>query len=321
MQTKEVIVKVEPSDEWDGGPPPASSSLEGASLSPTLVAHRGFSEEYPENTCLAFAKALEAGATVVECDVQFCKTGEVVIMHDATVDRTTDGTGAVANLTLQELKALDAGVKKGSEFQGERVPLLSEALEIFTSRSDGAKFLIELKFRMFTWSGPAAYKNLAEEVVKIIKAADAQHVVIVHSFIESYLRTIKELAPEIECHLLCFPWRWASTLARIDYVDGYSPNVLAITPTFVNYMHRHGKKVFCWTVNAEEQMRYCIAIGVDGVISDRVATLERVAGDAQQQRDPLLVRRPSRSWKYVLVHMFFIIPISWITNICAIFMT
>lgn len=95
-----------------------------------LCAHRGAMETHPENTLLAFRKAIEAGAHMIEFDVHLTKDNEVVVIHDATVDRTTDGTGRVADLTLEELKKLDAGSWKSPEFTGERIPTLYETLSI-----------------------------------------------------------------------------------------------------------------------------------------------------------------------------------------------
>ena len=91
-----------------------------------IFAHRGFSSQYPENTMIAFRKALEAHADGIEMDARLTADGRIVIMHDPTVDRTTNGTGKVRDLTLAEIRALDAGVKKGMVFENERVPMLEE---------------------------------------------------------------------------------------------------------------------------------------------------------------------------------------------------
>lgn len=95
-----------------------------------VAAHRGFSEKYPENTMEAFRAAIEAGADEIETDVRMTADGELVLIHDGAVDRTTDGAGTVEKMTLAELKKLDAGVKKGAEFAGARVPTLRELFEL-----------------------------------------------------------------------------------------------------------------------------------------------------------------------------------------------
>ena len=94
------------------------------------VAHRGASGNYPENTLIAFQKALEIGVDEIELDLYLTKDDRLIIMHDSTVDRTTDGTGAISELTLAEIKVLDAGRAFGEQFRGERVPTWEEALEL-----------------------------------------------------------------------------------------------------------------------------------------------------------------------------------------------
>ena len=98
------------------------------------IAHRGASGRFPENTLAAFAAAIEAGAQMCELDVQLTRDGAVVVMHDDTVDRTTDGRGAVRGMTLEELKRLDAGVRFGNEFSGERIPTLEEVFALTRGR-------------------------------------------------------------------------------------------------------------------------------------------------------------------------------------------
>lgn len=95
-----------------------------------VAAHRGFSEKYPENTMEAFRAALDAGVDEIETDVRMSADGELVLIHDGAVERTTNGTGEVEKLTLAELRALDAGVKKGEEFAGAKIPTLRELLEL-----------------------------------------------------------------------------------------------------------------------------------------------------------------------------------------------
>src|SRR6188474_1210870 len=110
---------------------------------PILIAHRGGSLEAPENTMAAFRHAIEVGMRLVELDVQLSSDGEMVVIHDETLDRTTDGTGAVHDYTLEELRQFDAGTKFGPQFVGERIPTLREVLELCLDK--GAGVVIELK--------------------------------------------------------------------------------------------------------------------------------------------------------------------------------
>ena len=109
-----------------------------------VAAHRGWSEKYPENTMIAYKKAAELGVDQIEIDVRVTKDGELVIIHDATVDRTTNGTGKVEDLTLAELRALDAGSWKGAEFAGQRIPTFAEFLEFAVTLPE-MTYDIELK--------------------------------------------------------------------------------------------------------------------------------------------------------------------------------
>src|SRR6185295_11448303 len=113
-------------------------------MPPLIIAHRGDSAHRPENTLASFASALEVGADLVELDVQLTRDGEVVVIHDVTVDRTTNGSGDVRQMTLAEVRALSAGYPErfGPEYEGERVPTLAEALNLMHGR---ARVMIELK--------------------------------------------------------------------------------------------------------------------------------------------------------------------------------
>lgn len=115
-----------------------------------VAAHRGWSAKYPENTMLAFKKALELNVDQIETDVHSTKDGELIIMHDAMVDRTTDGTGAIKEKTLAEMKALDAGIKKGEEFKGEKVPTFREFMELI---KDHPTLTIDVELKVYPTDG------------------------------------------------------------------------------------------------------------------------------------------------------------------------
>ena len=131
-----------------------------------VAAHRGNSKYYPENTLIAMRSALELNADMIETDVHMTKDGELVLMHDHTVDRTTDGTGLIKEKTLAEIKALDAGIKKGEQFKGEKVPTLRELLELCKDRKD---LLYNIEFKDFPIdSGDFAYRA-ADKIVDMLK--------------------------------------------------------------------------------------------------------------------------------------------------------
>src|SRR5438067_2355598 len=126
---------------------------------PILIAHRGGSLEAPENTLAAFRHAIELGMRYVELDVQMSRDGELVVIHDETVDRTTGGHGPVARLTFEELHRLDAGSHFGPEYAGERIPILREVLELCADAGVGV--VVEIK-------SPSLYPGMVEKVVALI---------------------------------------------------------------------------------------------------------------------------------------------------------
>jgi glycerophosphoryl diester phosphodiesterase len=145
------------------------------------------SSVYPENTLLAVTKAMDV-SDLVEIDVMFSKDGHVVVIHDDSVDRTTDCTGPVSSFTLAELQAMDAGSHKEAAFAGERIPSLAETLDLFVGpgkNKSGAKLLVELKFRWFSWRAGwvVEYAGLAQRVVELVQAKGAHDVVVVQSFV------------------------------------------------------------------------------------------------------------------------------------------
>lgn len=131
-----------------------------------VAAHRGWSEKFPENTIEAFAAAIELGVDQVETDIRISKDGELVIMHDATVDRTTNGSGAVSKMTLKELKSLDAGIKKGDEFAGYKIPTFTEFMELVKDLPD-MTLDIELKEYPVDGNDEISY-SVCDRVLSII---------------------------------------------------------------------------------------------------------------------------------------------------------
>jgi glycerophosphoryl diester phosphodiesterase len=160
---------------------------------PLVIAHRGDSARRPENTLASFASALEVGAEIVEFDVHLTRDGHVVVLHDALVDRTTDGTGAVKDMTLAEIKRLSAGYpsKFGEEYRGEKIPTLSEVLGHIRGRAIG---MIEVKHDAVTADAEGGIE--AHTVAEIRKAGMEKQVALI-SFARVALVRCRSLAPEI----------------------------------------------------------------------------------------------------------------------------
>ncbi|MCV4232244.1 glycerophosphodiester phosphodiesterase [Virgibacillus sp. LDC1] len=224
-------------------------------------AHRGSSAICPENTMAAFAKGLEQGATGIETDVQMTKDGKLVLIHDESVARTTGAEGLVKDYTYEELAKLDAGSWFGAAFQGERIPLLEELLEL--TKSHGTIVNIELK------NGSIQYPELEKRVIETVRHYKMSEQIVISSFNHYSLVECKHIDPEIRTGLLYGeglykPWEYAK-LAKADALHAYHRAVL---PEWVTEAKQHGVVYHPWTVNDEEQMKALIDAGVAGIITD-----------------------------------------------------
>ncbi len=214
-----------------------------------VVAHRGFSGRYPENTMAAFRAAVALGVDAIEIDVHLSRDGHVVIMHDAKLDRTTDGNGALADHTLEEIKRVDAGSWKGAQFAGERVPTLSEMLAEIS-----LPVMCEIK-------DPG--EDIVRETARVVKAAGAEDCVIIACFDDATLRWAEHYLPACERLALGKP-----TAERVKTVHINAPSFEQADEGFVEAVHEADGAVWLWTVDQPADVRYVIALGVDGIISN-----------------------------------------------------
>lgn len=231
-----------------------------------VIAHRGDSKNAPENTIAAFKRAMELGADGIELDVQLTKDGHLVVIHDETVDRTTNGEGFVKDFTLEEIKKLDAGIKFGEKFAGERIPTLYEVFELIEDKD----FLVNIEIK----SGIVLYPGIEEKLIKAIKEYNFEERVIISSFNHYSLRDVKKMAPHLKIGLLyqcglVEPWHMALRM------EAYSlhPFYFNIIPELVEGCKKNGVKLFPWTVDRKEDMERMLKAGVDGIITDDPETL------------------------------------------------
>ena len=217
------------------------------------IGHRGAMGYAPENTLKSFKKALELNIDAIELDVYICKSGELVLIHDDKIDRTTNGKGYVIEKTLDELKTLDAG-------NGEKVPLLHEALDIINKQ---VKINIELKGT----NTAKPVNDLIEEYVKN-KGWKYEHFLI-SSFNHYELKKFNELNPNIEIGALItgIPIGFAEFAEKVNakYVN---LSMEFINQDFVNDAHKRGLKVYVWTVNNIDDIERMKALNVDGIFSN-----------------------------------------------------
>lgn len=253
----------------------APSSSETEAELPVVVAHRGGAHLAPENTLAAIRQAVELGVDMIEIDVILSNDGEVIVIHDDTIDRTTDGEGVVKEMTLEEIKQYDAGSWFDARFAGEQVPTLGEVFEAI----DGLSILlIEIK------DGDEQYPGLERKVVDEIKSHDAADWVVVQSFNEKSVLRVKEMVPALTTYYLLggnFPEFYEaleSPAGDLPY-DGLAVHHSVIDAAKVTKIHEIGYLLFTWTVNEDEDMQRIIAAGVDGIITDRPDRLQEMLGE------------------------------------------
>jgi glycerophosphoryl diester phosphodiesterase len=227
------------------------------------IAHRGASGRFPENTLRAFAAAIDVEADMCELDVRLTSDGALAVIHDDTVERTTNGRGAVNSLTLEALKRLDAGVKFGPEFAGERVPALEEVFDLAAGRCG---LDIELK---------AA--GVEARVCELIQARRAESWAQASSFDWDALARIRHMAPEIRIGLLASRWPARLLGAATEMkADAINPRFDIVTEDLCIAAHKRAINVYVWTVDDEPAMRRLIAYGVDGIMTNFPERLARV---------------------------------------------
>lgn len=235
-------------------------SLNVGILSRTQVsAHRGFSWAAPENTELAFSAAVETGTDYIELDVQQTADGRLVVCHDATIDRTTDGTGRVSDYTYEELQQFTASAGfSGEEYSSARIMLLSDVFEKF---GGDVLFNVEIK-------DVGSVAETTEKTVAMIKEYGLESSCYVTSFSYTALRTVKETDPKIKTALITHIAA-LSSYSQLSYIDAVSMNYIFVNQSVVNTVHSGGKKLFVWTVDDPDDIKQMIALGVDNIITNR----------------------------------------------------
>lgn len=242
---------------------------------PILIAHRGGSLEAPENTMASFRHAIELGMRYVELDVQMTRDGELIVIHDETVDRTTDSHGPVGNYTLVELRTLDAGSHFSPDFAGEKIPTLREVLELCADAGVGV--VVEIK-------SPNLYVGMVDKTVALIGemwTRGAENIWCI-SFDHAAIRHVRALDPSIPLGYL-YEYFEEEFVRPDDIIQAYCPyfRTALAHPEQIAKAHELGKFVFVYTVDAEEDMRQVVAAGIDGMVSDRPTLLKSLLQERQ----------------------------------------
>lgn len=232
---------------------------------PLFVAHRGYRSQYPENTLAAFNRAIDAGAHMIELDVCLSMDRHLVVIHDETVDRTTNGTGAVRRMTLKQLRQLDAGSWFSPRFSGERLPTLDQVLDAVKGQ---VLVNIEIKPEAFEADGPA--DAVERQVLDLVCRKKMVDDVLVSSFEWQVLDNLSKMAPGIALGLLSDMPADEHLLYWYQRVKGFSwhPDFRVLTQPQVDSLHNMGARVFPYAVDGKIDTRGMLAMGVDGLIVD-----------------------------------------------------
>lgn len=238
---------------------------------PLVFAHRGARDIAPENTLAAFQAALDVGADGIELDVCRCASGEIVVIHDDSVDRTTNSSGSVATIKLAALKALDAGAWFDARFAGETIPTLREVFEFVNGRM---LMNIEIKGRALRGD------SIESEIAELVRHFGMDDRVILSSFNPAALVRARQAAPHLPRGMLfARPYPAALSIAWMrPWVrpQALHPHFSEVTPAWLARARRRGYRVNPWTINEEADLWRLAQMGVDSLITDHPALALRI---------------------------------------------
>lgn len=227
-------------------------------IPPAVIGHRGAADFAPENTMAAIDAGIAANADYIEIDIRQSKDGEIVVMHDRTVDRTTDGSGAVKDIDYAGLQKLNAATAQYPNMQNVHIPTLAQVIERI--KNSPAKLLIEIK-------DPQLYPGMVQKMCGLIKEMHSEDKVMVFSFNREAVAEAKHAIPSLTTGVFIFGIENINAIKNVNYICPHWATLL-YTPGIVETVHNKGMKLFVWTVNSSFSINYSIAQGVDGIITN-----------------------------------------------------
>jgi glycerophosphoryl diester phosphodiesterase len=246
---------------------------------PWVIAHRGASGHTPENTLVAFERAVQLGAGFIETDLHLTRDARFVAIHDATLERTTNGRGEVRDFTLAELRRLDAGMWYDREHMGQRIPTLEEILDF--ARKHDVIFYLEVKYDA-SW-------GMHHSLIAALQAADYAGRTIVISFDQATLAALRRVDPAAMMGFLVDEAGTDSVKEAIELgARQLCPKAHLVTRELVDQAHGADLQVATWTVDDPEEMRRVIGAGVDGVMTNFPDRLRAVIEDLQEAENTKL---------------------------------
>lgn len=244
-------------------------------MKPQIIAHRGWSGKYPENTITAFKKALELPVDGVEFDLRMTRDGKIVISHDAAVDRRSNGNGLISDMTLAELKQLDFGIKTSPQFAGTRIPEFSELLDLVEAERPDLWLAVEIK------------ENSQELVIRAIdelkrRKFDSRCSII--SFESDVLFVAQKYAPEIPRH--GFPEKYlpetGGTDRYINMLNRVGLNIKDLTTEIVEFYHSRNIKVDTWAPGNAEEYAKSRNVGIDFITTNDPDVILKLQAECQE---------------------------------------
>jgi glycerophosphoryl diester phosphodiesterase len=239
---------------------------------PLIVAHRGYRAKYPENTLASFRASLDAGVQMIELDVMLSKDRKVVVIHDATLERTTNGCGPVNGYTIKELKALDAGSWFQSRFAGEQIPTLEEVLDHVRGRT-----MVNIEIKPSAYEAHRPADAIERQVIELVRRNSIQASVLISSFEWKILDHIATMEDVPAIALLSRDPADRDNVELCIRLKAFSwhPNCRELQHEQVKKMHEAGICVFPYNVDSQKEYQRMIQMHVDGVITSDPVTVPK----------------------------------------------
>ena len=241
---------------------------------PLIIAHRGASAHAPENTLASFLLAVEHKADAIELDAKLTADKEIVVIHDQTLDRTTNGIGRVKDKKLKEIKLLDAGFSYSPDFRGEKIPTLLEVFEAV-----GEKLMINVE--LTNYSTPR--DSLPDLVVELVRKMKLEDSILFSSFNPLNLMRVRRLMPEAKVAILASEGAAGSVsrsfIGKWFSPDYFHPHYQDVSRELIEREHKAGRKVNVWTVDAPSEMQKLVQWKIDGIITDDPLLARHVVGE------------------------------------------
>lgn len=227
-----------------------------------VYAHRGYSGRFPENTMLAFKEAAKTGCYGIELDVQLTKDGQLVVIHDERIDRTTDGTGYVRDYTLEELRRFNAAASWNGKFGFQPIPTFEE----YCQWAAGEKLVTNIELK----TGVYYYEGIEEKTLEMVRKYGLTDRVLFSSFLHSSITILRKLAPEIKCGALVENDGLGNPGYYCEKMDFqcFHPGWMCLPKEDVDSCKAHGIELNVWTVNDMDVLERLVECEVDGLISN-----------------------------------------------------